>query len=210
MGVGAVAHVLEDVLFIGEGRHADPLRALRAHMGAHHDIAAHPHRHGVAADAGGNNSAVGRDGRGIMRAARAIPGGARGGRDFSARANRVEFRQPGVGRLHAPLARQALRQGAGDDVGFELTVMRQEFLLLLVELADDARRIGHAVEHVLGEHFQERPLLLDDEDFLQAAREIADDRGLHRKQHAHLQDADAVACSAASSRPSSRNACLRS
>jgi hypothetical protein len=35
--------------------------------------------------------------------------------------------------------------------------------------------------------------LLDDEDLFQALRELAHDGGLHREQHAHLQDADAVA-----------------
>ena len=71
--------------------------------------------------------------------------------------------------------------------------MRQQFRLLLVEFSDDARRVGHAVEHVLREQFEEGALLLDDKDLLQAAGKIAHDLRLHREQHAHLQDADAVA-----------------
>ena len=57
--VRAVAHVLEDVLGVGERRHADPLRAFGAHVRAHHDVAVHPHRHRVAADAGRDDAAVG-------------------------------------------------------------------------------------------------------------------------------------------------------
>ena len=45
----------------------------------------------------------------------------------------------------------------------------------------------------LREHLEERALLLDDEDLLEPARELADDARLHREQHAHLEDADAVA-----------------
>ena len=48
--IGTVAHVLEDVLGFGKGRHADPLRALGTHVRAHHHIAPHPHGHRVAAN----------------------------------------------------------------------------------------------------------------------------------------------------------------
>jgi hypothetical protein len=42
----------QDVILVGERRHADPLRALGTHVRAHHDIPLHPIAI-VAADAGG-------------------------------------------------------------------------------------------------------------------------------------------------------------
>ncbi len=84
VGVSAITHVLEDVLGVGERRHADPLRTLGAHVGAHDDIAIHPHGHGVAANAGRDDAAFGRHRGAVVRAARAVPGGAGGGIELGA------------------------------------------------------------------------------------------------------------------------------
>jgi hypothetical protein len=98
--------------------------------------------------------------------------------------NFVEALEPVFGRFDPRLARHALEQRADDDVRFELAVMRQQFQLFLVELADDARRVGAAVQHLLGEHFEEGALFLDDEDLFQTLGEIADHGRLHRETQA--------------------------
>ena len=91
------------------------------------------------------------------------------------------------------LARDPLGDGARDHVGVELAHDLDEEPVLLVALADDARPVRHGVEDVLGEHLDEGPLLLDDENLLEAPGELADDPGLHGEEHAHLENADAVA-----------------
>ena len=193
VGVGAVAHVLEDVVGVGERRHADPLCTFGAHVGAHHDVAVHPHGHGVAADAGRHDAAVRRHGGAVVRAAGAEPGGAGRGGQLGAGVDLVEALEPVFGGLDAGLAAQALEQRADDDVGFELAVVGQELFFFLVELADDARRVGAAVEHLLGEHLEEGALFFDHEDLFEAFGELAHDGRFHREQHAHLEHADAVA-----------------
>src|SRR5206468_140902 len=55
-----------------------------------------------------------------------------------------------------------------------------------------ARALGLVVEDVADEELAEGPLLLDDEQLLQAARELPDDRGLHREEHPDLEEPDAV------------------
>ncbi len=77
--VGAVAEVLEHVRRLGEGRLADPVGAFAAHLGEAFGGAVHPVRHVVAADAGVGARALGNDGRGVVRAARAEVGDADGG-----------------------------------------------------------------------------------------------------------------------------------
>ena len=72
MGVGAVAEILEHVLFAGERRLPDPADAFRAHMGDGRGAAVrHRQRHAVTADAGHGAAALGDLGRGVVRAARA-------------------------------------------------------------------------------------------------------------------------------------------
>src|SRR5207253_10503687 len=75
LGLGAIAHVLEDVFGVGERRHADPLRTFGAHVRAHHDVAPHPHRHRVAADPRRDEAALDGLRRAVVRTAGAIPGG---------------------------------------------------------------------------------------------------------------------------------------
>jgi hypothetical protein len=85
---------------------------------------------------------------------------------------------------------------AGDDlrdaVGVQLAAGRHQRAPLLVALAYHARVHDVVVERVAHEHLHEGAFLLDDEDFLEPAREVAHDPRLHREQHAELQDPDAV------------------
>ncbi|MDT4815802.1 hypothetical protein FQZ97_488390 [compost metagenome] len=67
--VGAVTEVLEDVRRIGEGRLADPGRALPAHLGEGVGVAVHPLGHVVAADATLGAAAFGQLGGAVVRAA---------------------------------------------------------------------------------------------------------------------------------------------
>ncbi len=105
----------------------------------------------------------------------------------------IDALDPGLCGLDTRLARQALDHRATNHVGLELAVVGEEFFLFLVELAHNARRVGHAIETVFGEHFQEGTLFLDHQDFFQALGEVAHHAGLHGPEHAHLEDTDAVA-----------------
>jgi len=69
----------------------------------------------------------------------------------------------------------------------------QQVAAFLVALADDAWRVGRAVEDFLGEQLDEGALFLDDEDLLEPAREVADVVRLQRVEHADLEDAHAGA-----------------
>ena len=62
-----------------------------------------------------------------------------------------------------------------------------------VALAEDRRGTGPAVEEVLQPHLDEGPLLLDDDDLVQAAGEALDDRRLERRDEAQAQQAHTVA-----------------
>src|SRR3990170_307227 len=64
-------------------------------------------------------------------------------------------------------------------------------LSLLVSLADHPRPHRLLEEDVARVQLDEAPLLLDDEQLLQAPRELADDAGLEREQHAELEQPDA-------------------
>ena len=71
--------------------------------------------------------------------------------------------------------------------------MRAHPFALLVELADDARAhvVAPVVELLLQLVLDDLPLLLDDEDLLQAFGEVAHALGLERPGHRDLVDADA-------------------
>jgi len=106
--------------------------------------------------------------------------------------NFVQSFEPGFGGLDAGLARQALEQRAHDDIGLKLAIVGQQFLVFFVEFADDARCVSPAVQHVLGKHLQKWPFFLDDKNFFQPLRKVLHHGGLHREQHAHFQDTNAV------------------
>ncbi len=188
-----VADVLEQVWRLGERRDADPLRALRAHVGDPDDAAVHPHRHAVTADARGGHAALGHHGGAVVRAARAEEGGAGQGQRLRPALELVEVLDARLHRVDLDPASEAPGDRPRDGIGVELADRRQQRPVLLVELAHHLRPVGHAVEDVLAEHLEEGALLLDHEDLLQAAPELAHDARLHREQHADLEDADAVA-----------------
>ena len=91
---------------------------------------------------------------------------------------------------HAPLDPGG--HDLGDAIGVQLAVGGHEGAVLEVPLADDAGMLGEVIEDVADEDLHEGALLLDDEDLLQAPRELAHDAGLHREEHADAQQADAV------------------
>ena len=69
MGVGAVPHVLEDVITRRERGFANPIGSFAAHLGEAFRAAIHPQSERVAANARIGAHAFGNDGRGIMRTA---------------------------------------------------------------------------------------------------------------------------------------------
>ena len=106
--------------------------------------------------------------RAVVRAARAVPGGARGGRQLVAGVDLVQPRQPGLGRLDARLLRQAAWSARGRS---RRTRTRRSAAAAPFPPRRTCRRCAArwpAVEHVLREHLEEGALLLDDEDLLEA------------------------------------------
>ena len=80
MEVGAVAHLLEDVLGCGEGRLAEPTGPFAAHLGEAIHVAIHELGQEVAADARHAAAALRQMGGAAVRAAGAEIGCARQGR----------------------------------------------------------------------------------------------------------------------------------
>ena len=118
--VGAVAQVGEDVLVGGEGRLADPGHAFAAHLRVGAGAAVHPHRHVVAADAGGGARAFGHARAGVVRAAAAEPGNAVAGVGLQLGELALARRHDGQPRFHARddvVADAQLLQPLGDGLG---------------------------------------------------------------------------------------------
>ena len=90
-----------------------------------------------------------------------------------------------------PAGAQPRGDGAGDDVGVDVELEREQRIAVLVALADDARRAGGAVERLLQLALHERALLLHHQDLVEAVGELAHDLLLERPDHAQLEDADA-------------------
>src|SRR3989442_10262029 len=130
--------------------------------------------------------------RAVVRAARAEEGLARQRQRRGALAQRFQQGDPRGDGPEAELLLQARGQQQRDAVGVQLAVGGHERTVLLVLLADDARPVALGVAAVAEEPLHERALFLDDEDLLQAARELAYDHRLHRPQQPDLQQADAV------------------
>ena len=107
-------------------------------------------------------------------------------------AQRLQERHARRDRLELNAALEARGDDLGDPVGVELAVGGHERPALLVGLADDPRALGLVVEDVADEELAERPLLLDDQELLEAPGELANGARLHREQHLDLQQADAV------------------
>ena len=193
--VGAVAEVLEDVLALRERRLADPLRALAAHRGEADGVAVHPQRHEMTADAGAGDRAFRHLGRAVVRAAGAEERRARGRCPWCRRASpgtggaaRRAPRSPRTGRS---TLQHALAERDGDVVGIERALGREQPVAALVLLADDQRLHRRAVEVLAHLHLDQRALLLDHDDHLEAAREILEMLDVERPRAADLEQAHA-------------------
>src|SRR5690606_30071164 len=155
----------------------------------------HPHRHVMAADAAERDAAVRDDRRRVVRApgaeVRQPPRLRRERRD--GRVLLVEKTELLLDARARVEAREARREHARDHGRLELPGGRQERRAALVLLADDQwpLRRRKVVELLLDLTLDERALLLDDEDLLDAARELTHDLGLERPAHADLQEPDA-------------------
>ena len=93
-------------------------------------------------------------------------------------------RTPGV-----PADEQARADHARDRVDVERAVHRHQRRPAVVAHAQHRRCRGAAVERVADEALQERALLLDHDDLLEAGGELADDLRVQRRQHADRQQA---------------------
>ena len=194
MEIRAVAEIGEDVLFLGEGRDADPRHALAAHMGKGLGRAVHPQRHEMAADAGEGAAAFRHFGRGVVRTARAEIRRA-GDRRHRLHLGRLTAVEPvGLGAQHRRdfgieiKSKQPLGQRTCERGHAELFGKRQEALVVVVHLADDARAdIVAPVEQLLLDLiFDDLAALFDDEDFLESDGEFTDALRLQRPGHADL------------------------
>ena len=185
--VGAVAHVLEHVRALGKRRLAHPGHALGTHLGVAQRAAVHALRHPRAADACVAAAAF-RDARGgVVRAARAEVEAAR--HDVHRAQHGLAPRQS-VGHVQQRRVDlgQAVAQHLGDHGGVQRHLHAQQLGAALVLLADDLRGALLAVEDVLELRLQQRALFLDDDDLVQAQRELGDAAGLQRPDHADLVD----------------------
>src|SRR5215207_959633 len=203
---GAVAEVLHQMAVVGERRHADPLRALAAHLRDAGDLALAlgvQQHHRVAADPGAHERALRRLYGAVVRAAGAEE--RRALRHRQLRRPSLDLRQlaqAGLDRIDPDAARaEARRHRPADQVGVEVQLAREQRLAALVLLAEDARSAGCAVERVLQEGLDERALLLRDQYLVEPAGELAGDLRLERRDHAELQDADAGALEGAAVEP---------
>ncbi|MCG3190125.1 MAG: hypothetical protein LKCHEGNO_02736 [Burkholderiaceae bacterium] len=191
--VGAVAEVLEHVRHLGEHRVADPVDALAAHLDHALGVAAHPGRHHVAADAGLRARALGHAGAGVVRAAgaevrHALDGIARVGQQLGQREVAHVLQVVAQRAVVREVARDPVRDDLDQPRRPQLAERRHQRLPCGVALADDHRPLGRrrVVEQVAQLGLDHRRLLLDDEDLLQAARELAQPRRLDRERQPHL------------------------
>ena len=192
--IGAVAEIGEDVLLLGEGRDADPRHALAAHMRKRLGGAVHPQRHEVAADAGKGAAAFRHFRRRVVRAARAE---IRRAGDGSHRLHlrRLAAVEPvGLGAEHALdfgieiEAEKAFGERARKRGHAELGGEGEEALVVVVHLADDARTdvVAPVEQHLLDLVLDDLAAFLDDEDLLEADRELVHAFRLQRPGHADL------------------------
>ena len=147
----------------------------------------------MAADAGLGDAAVGHPGRGVVRAAGAEIGRAqeRARRSLLGLLPLLQALELGRDPVVAVEPEDALRQGLGDLVAGERAVGREQRFFPLVALADDLGRVRAAVEQLLELAFDQRALLLDHDDLLEAVREREGRLALERPDQAELQDPDA-------------------
>ena len=184
---------------VDERRHADPLSALTAHLrrpdhlalagGAEDD-------HRVTADPGAHERAVGGRGGGVVRAPRAEEGRAPGVIGRTERRERLDLR-PRRARHEAltqvldvdpPL--EPVEQHGSDQVRAHGAGRGQQRQAELVAFADHPRGT-RPVEDLLGLGLEERPLVLDHQQLVDAERRGLDGMGVERPDHPHLEHAHA-------------------
>ena len=194
MEIGAVAEIGEDVVLVRERRDTDPRHAFAAHMGEGLGVAVHPQRHEVTADAGQRAATLGHLGRGVVRTAGTEIRRARD-RRHQLHLRRVAAVEPvGLGAQHGLdlgveiEAEKTLGQRRGERGDGELGGERQETLVVLVHLADDAGTdvVAPVEQLLLHLVLDDLAALLDDEDFLEADRELPHTLRLQRPGHADL------------------------
>ena len=176
MVVGAVAEILENVLAIGERRLADPVRALAAHLRVAQGRAVHPLRHVVAADAGIGAHSLRHHGRGVVRAARAEIRNALG--DVGGlRGDALKFLEPRHALRDLVVAmkfQQPFAEADRDLVRVERPLYGKQPVARFVLFADADRLICGAVEFLAHLHFNQRALLLDDDDEIEPVGEFGE------------------------------------
>ena len=88
-------------------------------------------------------------------------------------------------------AQQPLADADGDIVGIERALDREQPVALLVLLADADRLVGGAVKLLAHLHFDQRALLLDHDDEVEALREIGEFLPADRPRAGDLENAQA-------------------
>ena len=208
MIVGAVAEVLEHVLAGGERRFADPVRALAAHLRVAERRAVHPLRHEMAADAGIGAHAFRHHGRGIVRAAGTEIRNALG--DVAGLGgDALEFLQPRDARREVVVAvifEEPLADADRDLVGVERAFDGEQPVARFVALADDDRLVGAAVKFFADLDFDQRALLLDDDDEVEAGGEVREFAAAIGHGQPILKSRNPNSLHLTSSMPSSSNA----
>ena len=194
MEIGAVAEIGEHVLFLGEGRHADPRHALASHVGVGLGRAVHPQRHEVTADAGKGAAAFRHLGRGVVRAAGAEIRRAGDGRDRLHLGRLPAVEPVGLGAEHRGdfgveiKSKQAFGQRTRERGDAKFGGESEKTLVVVVHLADDARAdvVAPVEQLLLDLILDDLAALFDDEDLLEADGELPHAFRLQRPGHADL------------------------
>ena len=195
--VGAIAHVLEHVRRVDKGAHADPRRALSPHMGVGDGaLGVDIERQRMATDARSRLRAFWYLGRGVVRAARAVPRDTRrrglviavDGRRWQQAPDPVRVGLEDAARHQPPV------DGLGHVKRPKLAVPGQERLALGVGLPDQLR--GSAVhervdDQACGLILHQWALFLDDQKFVASQREVSETLRLQRPDLRNLEHADA-------------------
>ena len=194
MEIGAIAHIGEDMLFIGKGKLAQPRRPLAAHLGDRVGFrGVTKHRHSMATNTRQGAAAIWHMGRSAMRAARAK-------RRHAQRAPAQNSRASGlVGKgdcgawvllFHhaAQNARNHIRVDLAD-IGKGQFAAIGRIDMPIKGFAHNARRISTAVKMRANLVFQQRALFLDHNDRIKALGKLFHNGIVQRPDNAHFQQA---------------------
>ena len=192
MEEGAVADVLEQVRHVGERCLPDPLAALAAHLRQAGDSAVLTAGHGdecVATDSAAADGTLGDSGGTVVGAPAAEVRGSLGGKH-------VERQRGREGALELDVRLQYAAQRGEQPACGQFTTGRHEQTALAVTLADDARGIVGAVQDFPDLSFDERGLVLDHDDLLEAFGELLDLLAHDGVAHSDAKETDpgAVQC----------------